>query len=76
MQPLPLLPLSFLQQVGSLIYAADRPKSYKHIIESADKDDNIRFPAVANITPKMRELLQLEPEWTFWPDYDRVCQAA
>lgn len=54
------------------MFSGDRPKNYKFITESADKDENIRTPAVANINDEMRRLIPLTPEWTCWPDYDRV----
>lgn len=68
---LPSACLSVLQ-VGSVVFSGDRPKNYNFIIESADKDENIRLPAVANITDEMRSLMPLTPDWTYWPDYDRV----
>lgn len=62
-------------QVGSVVFSGDRPKNYNFIIESADKDENIRVPAVANITDEMRTIMPLTPDWTYWPDYDRVSRA-
>lgn len=59
-------------QLGAAVFSGDRPKDYKFIIEAADRDDNIRTPASANINDDMRALIPLTPEWTFWPDYDRV----
>ncbi|GBF88447.1 hypothetical protein Rsub_01160 [Raphidocelis subcapitata] len=57
--------------LGAAVFAGDLPKSYKLITEAADRDDNIRTPAVAAISDNMRKLLPLTPEWTKWPDYDR-----
>ena len=59
-------------QLGAAVFSGDRPKDYKYITEAADRDDNIRTPASANITDKMRGIIPLTPEWTTWPDYDRV----
>lgn len=61
-------------QVGSVVFSGDRPKDYKFIIEAADKDENIRVPAAANITDEMRNIMPLTPDWTYWPDYERVRQ--
>jgi hypothetical protein len=54
------------------VFSGDRPKNLNFIIESADKDENIRVPAVANITDEMRTIMPLTPDWTYWPDYERV----
>ncbi len=59
-------------QLGAAVFAGDRPKDFKFITEAADRDDTIRTPASANISDEMRRLIPLTPEWTFWPDYDRV----
>lgn len=63
-------------QIGSLVFSGDRPRDYEFITEAADKNDSIRTPAAANVTHEMRQIIPLTPEWTFWPDYDRVCAAA
>ena len=55
-----------------MVFSGDRPKNYNFIIEAADKDENIRVPAVANITDEMRNIMPLTPDWTYWPDYERV----
>lgn len=57
--------------VGSLVFSGDQPKNYNFIIEAADRDDNIRVPAAANITDEMRQIIPLTPDWTYWPDYER-----
>jgi hypothetical protein len=59
-------------QIGSAVFSGDRPKDFNFITEAADKNDNIRTPACANVTDEMRNMIPLTPEWTFWPDYDRV----
>lgn len=59
-------------QIGSAVFSGDRPKDFNFITEAADKNDNIRTPACANVTDEMRGMIPLTPEWTFWPDYDRV----
>lgn len=59
-------------QLGSMIFKQDLPRDYNFITEAADKDDNVRVPAVATVDTEMRNLLPLTPEWTTWPDYDRV----
>ena len=53
------------------MFSQDRPRDYKFLIQSADRDDNIRTPVAANINDEMRGLIPLTPEWTTWPDYDR-----
>lgn len=60
------------QQLGGLVFAGDRPRDLKFVTEAADRDDNVRTPAAANVSDAMRALLPLTPEWTSWPDYDRV----
>jgi hypothetical protein len=55
-----------------VVFSGDRPKDYKFIIEAADRDENIRVPAAANITDEMRNIMPLTPDWTYWPDYERV----
>ncbi|KAF8055094.1 SYT1 [Scenedesmus sp. PABB004] len=57
--------------VGSVVFSGDRPKDYGFIVEAADRNDNIRTPAAANVTDEMRNIVPLTPEWTTWPDYDR-----
>ncbi|KAI8467075.1 MAG: C2 domain-containing protein [Monoraphidium minutum] len=57
--------------LGAAVFQGDRPKDFKFITEAADRDDNIRTPASANINDEMRKIIPLTPEWTFWPDYDR-----
>ncbi|WIA39496.1 hypothetical protein OEZ86_005594 [Tetradesmus obliquus] len=57
--------------IGSAVFSGDRPKDFNFITEAADKNDNIRTPACANVTDEMRGMIPLTPEWTFWPDYDR-----
>lgn len=59
-------------QIGTVVFSGDRPKDFGFITEAADKNDNIRTPACANVTDEMRNIIPLTPEWTFWPDYDRV----
>jgi len=59
-------------QLGSIIFDQDLPRDYKFINEFADRDDNVRVPAVSNIDAEIRSLIPLTPEWTRWPDYDRV----
>lgn len=59
-----------------MVFSGDRPRNYNFIIEAADKDENIRVPAVANITDEMRNIMPLTPDWTYWPDYERVSQPA
>jgi hypothetical protein len=59
-------------QIGSAVFSGDRPKDFNFITETADKNDNIRTPACTNVTDEMRNMIPLTPEWTFWPDYDRV----
>jgi hypothetical protein len=59
-----------------VVFSGDRPKNYNFIIEAADRDENIRVPAVANITDEMRNIMPLTPDWTYWPDYERVRQPA
>jgi hypothetical protein len=54
------------------VFKGDRPKDFKFLTEAADRDDNIRTPAASNVGEGMRKLLPLTPEWTRWPDYDRV----
>lgn len=54
------------------MFSGDRPKDFGFITEAADKNDNIRTPAAANITDEMRSIIPLTPEWTYWPDYERV----
>lgn len=56
------------------MFSGDQPKNYNFIIEEADRDDNIRVPAAANITDEMRQIIPLTPDWTYWPDYERVSQ--
>jgi hypothetical protein len=58
------------------VFSGDRPKDFKFITEAADRDENIRTPASANVNDDMRRLIPLTPEWTFWPDFDRVRPAA
>eukprot|EP00882_Tetradesmus_deserticola_P015191 GHRQ01016176.1.p1 GENE.GHRQ01016176.1~~GHRQ01016176.1.p1 ORF type:complete len:457 (+),score=182.70 GHRQ01016176.1:470-1840(+) len=57
--------------IGSAVFSGDRPKDFNFITETADRNDNIRTPACANVTDEMRNMIPLTPEWTFWPDYDR-----
>eukprot|EP00879_Flechtneria_rotunda_P030315 GHRR01032936.1.p1 GENE.GHRR01032936.1~~GHRR01032936.1.p1 ORF type:complete len:358 (+),score=59.35 GHRR01032936.1:742-1815(+) len=57
--------------IGSTVFSGDRPKDYTFLTEAADKNDNIRTPAVANVTDEMRNIIPLTPEWTYWPDYER-----
>lgn len=58
------------------MFSGDRPKDYSFVTEAADKNENIRTPAAANVTDEMRRIIPLTPEWTFWPDYERVRGAA
>eukprot|EP00878_Enallax_costatus_P009636 GHUV01010067.1.p1 GENE.GHUV01010067.1~~GHUV01010067.1.p1 ORF type:complete len:515 (+),score=110.80 GHUV01010067.1:357-1901(+) len=57
--------------IGSAVFSGDRPKDFGFITEAADRNDNIRTPAAANVTEEMRRIIPLTPEWTYWPDYER-----
>jgi len=55
--------------VGSVIFGSTDAKCFKHLDEAADSN------AADGAVPKgneVREILELSPHWTKWPDYERV----
>lgn len=55
--------------MGSVIFSSADPKCFKHLDEAADST------AAEGVVPKgneVREILELSPHWTKWPDYERV----
>ncbi|CAD7700524.1 unnamed protein product [Ostreobium quekettii] len=59
--------------VGSLLFGNTDSKSYSHLDERADRDDNVAEAVPRGpIRKDMRQVLELSPAWTKWPDYERV----
>lgn len=50
------------------------PQAFKELDISADHDDSIQLPDLEGkpVPSKFAEVLQWTPEWTKWPDYERV----
>lgn len=56
-------------QVGSVIFRSRDPRFFKHLDEIADNED---IEGAVPKGPEVREILELSPHWTKWPDYERV----
>lgn len=59
--------------VGSLVFGSKDKKSFSHLDVAADGDESVREPTCQGpIKSDMRQVLELSPAWTKWPDYERV----
>lgn len=62
-------------QVGARLFGStNAPKAFKELDIGADHDDSIQLPDLEGkpVPSKYADVLQWTPEWTKWPDFERV----
>ena len=56
-----------------MIFGSTDPKCFAHLDQTADTNGS---DGPVPKSSEVREILELSPHWTKWPDYERVCYGA
>jgi len=65
-------------QAGARYFGTTKAtETYKELDISADNDDSVQIPDMEGrpVPASASDVLPWTPEWTKWPDYERVCIA-
>ena len=66
-------------QAGARFFGStNAPKAFRELDIKADHDDSVQLPDLEGkaVPSKYADVLQWTPEWTTWPDFERVCLCA